>query len=114
MTYNPEDDPRWLGEADEQPDPVDLLHLSREIGELASRRKAFQSEGWPYVVERIENEVRVCKDRMMNPLVCDSMEKIATERGAIRTLEWLLALPQRTETDLSNKNAQFKETEAAP
>jgi len=89
--YNPEDNPRWLGEPLEEAEiPAQLQEDAANLQRISDAFARVTGPDWNFFASLISHEIDVAKQDALNVRDLGELRELA---GKVRAFEWILQLP---------------------
>lgn len=113
--YDPAANPRNLAVVeDEYEEELELEQdrIQARIDRLNREIPLFRSEGWKGIRAEFDAQIASAVDALTGDRL-NSMEAIAFVRGQLRTLQWLLAMPEAKKTERDMWQGYIKELKGA-
>lgn len=91
MTYDPENNPRWLGEPLEEAEiPAQIQEDAANIEVVTAALKRVTGDDWNFFADLLRREIERAKTAALNVRDLGELRELA---GKVQAFEWMLGLP---------------------
>lgn len=100
MPYDPENNPRWLGEPLEEAEiPAQLLEDAANTEVITAALKRVTGDDWNFFASLLKREIETAKNAALNARDLGELRELS---GKVKAFEWMLGLP----TNLRSQQAR--------